>query len=47
MKKGGKVTWVEEEAKKLGKVVTKLHTKPDINERAIKGRGGWAGGVWA
>jgi hypothetical protein len=47
MKKGGKVTWVEEEAKELGKVVTKLHTKAEIRERAIKGRGGWAGGIWA
>jgi len=36
LKKSGKVTWVEEEAKELGKVMIKLCTKSGIKEGAIK-----------
>jgi len=35
------------EAKELGKVAIKLRTKAEINEGAVKGRGGCAGNVWA
>ena len=36
LKKGGKVTRMEEEAKELEKVVTKLRTQAEIKEGTIK-----------
>jgi len=36
LKKGGKVTRMEEEAKELGKVMIKLRTQAEIKEGAIK-----------